>query len=202
MTERKWTEKALSDANDRLARAAVEMKRSNDDLAQFAHAASHDLQEPLRMVSGFLKLLREQYAMQLDDKAREYVAYSVEGAMRISQLISDLLAYSQVERKGHELIPTDANQALAAALANLRGSIEESQAEVNCGQMPMVVADSMQLMQLFQNLIGNAVKFRSTERPCRVRIAVASESEQWTFSVRDNGIGIPPNATERIFVVF
>ncbi len=195
ITERTETEEALK-------KAASDLKRSNEDLAQFAHAASHDLQEPLRMVNGFLKLLRDQYSPNLDEKAREYIGYSVEGATRMSQLIADLLAYSQVERKGQELTSTDAGMVLAGALANLRESIAEAQATVTCDRLPTVMADAVQLMQVFQNLIVNAVKFRSPERTCQVHVGVREEGDRWVFSVSDNGIGIPRDAFDRIFVIF
>jgi PAS domain S-box-containing protein len=189
-------------AEEALRHVAEELERSNEDLQQFANVASHDLQEPLRMVSGFLKLLEDRYAPQLDDKANEYIGYSVEGATRMSQLITDLLAYSRVGSKGKELRPTDADKALAGAMANLRGSIQEAGATVTHEELPTVKADSTQVMQLFQNLIGNAIKFRSPDRPCQVHISAKQSEGQWVFAVRDNGIGIPPEQSERVFVIF
>ncbi|MCY2926881.1 MAG: ATP-binding protein [Planctomycetota bacterium] len=175
-----------------LRRADAELKRSNEDLAQFAYVAGHDLQEPLRMVRGFLALLKEQYAAQLE----------VDGATRMSQLITDLLTYSRVGRKGSPVHPTDANAPLAAALANLRGSIELAQATVGHAPLPTVLADASQLTQLFQNLIGNALKFRCPDRPCRIDVTAESRQGHWEFSVRDNGIGIPPAARDRVFLIF
>jgi PAS domain S-box-containing protein len=195
ITERKRAEEALR-------RSAEELARSNEDLEQFARIASHDLQEPLRAVCGFLKLLQERYEPQLDDEAKELIGCSVEGATRMSQLISDLLAYSRVDRKGKEARPTDAGKALIAAMANLHGSIQEAGVTVIHEELPMVQADSLQLLQLFQNLIGNAIKFRSPDRPCQVHINARAECGQWLFSVRDNGIGIPREAFERVFVIF
>ncbi|HYK88034.1 MAG TPA: PAS domain S-box protein [Acidobacteriota bacterium] len=206
ITDRKRTEAALREAYEtlerRVAERTAELARSNEDLEQFAHVAGHDLQEPLRMVNGFLKLLEERYGPQLDDKAREYIGYSVEGATRMSQLITDLLAYSRVDRKGKELQPTDAGKALANALANLRGRIQEAGAKVTNDELPTVKGDSSQLSQLFQNLIGNAIKFRLPDRPCLVHVGAASDGGRWLFSVRDNGIGIPEEAYDRVFVIF
>jgi light-regulated signal transduction histidine kinase (bacteriophytochrome) len=185
-----------------LARTVQELERSNRDLEQFAHVASHDLQEPLRMISGFLKLLSDRYEPQLDEKAREYIGYTVEGATRMSQLITDLLAYSRVATKGKNPVPVDANLPLEAALANLRGSIEEAGATVTHDELPSVVGDVSQLTQLFQNLIGNAIKFRSPDRPCQVHIDAEKKEGKWVFAVRDNGIGIDPKQNDRIFVIF
>ncbi len=189
-------------AEEALRRSAEELARSNEDLEQFARVASHDLQEPLREVCGFLKLLQERYESQLDDKAKEFIGYSVEGATRMSQLITDLLAYSRVDRNSKEVRPTDSGKALAAAMANLNGSIQEAGVTVFHEELPMVQADSWQLLQLFQNLVGNSIKFRSPDRPCQVRIAARAECGQWLFSVQDNGIGIPREAFERVFVIF
>jgi two-component system CheB/CheR fusion protein len=195
VAERKQAEEAVR-------QAAKELERSNEDLAQFAHVASHDLQEPLRMVTGFLKLLQERYESQLDDKAKEYIGYSVDGATRMSQLIIDLLALSRVASKGKELQPTDSGKALAIALANLRVSIQDAGATVTYDELPTIKADSTQLTQLLQNLIGNALKFRTPDRPCQVHVGVEKKDDQWVFSVRDNGIGIPKQAFDRIFVIF
>jgi light-regulated signal transduction histidine kinase (bacteriophytochrome) len=138
----------------------------------------------------------------LDEKAHQYVAYSVQGAQRMSQLITDLLEFSRVDRKGRELQATDANELLADALANLRASIAEAGAQVTHDPMPTVQADATQLGQLFQNLIGNAIKFRDPARPCQVHVAARKDGRQWVFSVRDNGIGIDPKQHDRVFVIF
>ncbi len=206
ITRRRQAEAALQEANDTLERhvaeRTAELARSNEDLQQFAYVASHDLQEPLRMVNGFMKLLRDRYEAQLDDKAKEYIAFSVEGATRMSQLIVDLLAYSRVDRKGTALRPTDANTVLLGALGNLRGSAQEAGVTVTHDQLPTVNGDASQLAQVFQNLIGNAIKFRSPDRPCQVHVGAEQQGGRWVFSVRDNGIGISPQHAERIFVIF
>jgi PAS domain S-box-containing protein len=195
VTERKLAEEAMR-------RTAEDLKRSNEDLEQFAYVASHDLQEPLRAVSGFLKLLEDRYRPQLDDRAREYIDFSVEGALRMSSLIHDLLAYSRVGRKGRPAQPTDANGALAAALTSLRGSIENASAAITRDELPTVHADPTQLAQVFQNLIGNAIKFRHPDRSCQIHVCARKEADHWVFSVRDNGIGIDPKQRDRIFVIF
>jgi PAS domain S-box-containing protein len=195
VTERKRTEVALQ-------RIADELKRSNQDLEQFAYAASHDLQEPLRMINGFLQLLKERYGANLDQKAKEYIEFAVDGSNRMHQLIRDLLEFSRVERKGRILQPTDANQALKAAIANLNKSILEANAMVTADELPVVLGDAVQLSQLFQNLIGNALKFRSAEQACRVHISARRLGAHWRFSVYDNGIGIDPGDRDRIFVIF
>jgi PAS domain S-box-containing protein len=195
ITKRKRAEEALR-------RAAEDLARSNEDLAQFAYVASHDLQEPLRAVSGFLQLLQSRYQSQLDDRAREYIRYSIEGAKRMSALISDLLAYSRIERRGRERETVEADSAVATALADLRASIEESGAQITRDDLPAVCADPTELAQLFQNLIGNAIKFRKSAGPCVIHISSTRQENVTVFSVRDNGIGIPRDQHERIFVIF
>ncbi|MFB3891917.1 MAG: ATP-binding protein [Phycisphaerae bacterium] len=206
VTELMKAQRALQEANEnlerRVAERTAELARSNADLEQFAYAASHDLQEPLRMVNSFLKLLEKQYGPQLDDKAHEFIGFAVEGATRMSHLIRDLLEYSRVDRKGRKPEPTDSEKALGDALANLGSVIEESSAAVTHDALPTVMADPTQLMQLFQNLVGNAVKFRSPDRPCKVHIAAAKKDGKWEFSIADNGIGIDAAQRERIFEVF
>jgi PAS domain S-box-containing protein len=195
ITERKQAEEALH-------RMAEDLARSNQDLEQFAYVASHDLQEPLRMVSGFLKLLRDRYAPQLNGEANEFISFSVDGATRMSQLINDLLAYSRVGMRGKEPEPIEANSALAGAMASLRGSIEDAGAAITHDELPAVNAEFTQLSQLFQNLIGNAIKFRKPDQPCQIHVGAQKEAGQWAFSVRDNGIGIDPKQHERVFVIF
>jgi PAS domain S-box-containing protein len=189
-------------AEDAMQRSAENLRRSNEDLQQFAYAVSHDLQEPLRMVSGFLRLLEERYQPQLDERARKYISYAVEGATRMSQLITDLLAYSRVDRQAKELQPTDANASLASALSNLRTRIEEASATISHDELPIVLADGSQLVQLFQNLIGNAIKFRNIGRSCRVDIGALKQDSEYVFSVCDNGIGIAEEDFDRIFTIF
>ena len=194
ITERKLAEAALLQRTEELA-------RSNTELVQFAYVASHDLQEPLRMVSSYVQLLARRYAGKLDSDADEFIAFAVDGAKRMQNMINDLLAFSRVTTKGHEFKPVEADAALKLALANLKVAIEESQASVTFDPLPVVNADSAQLTQLFQNLIGNAIKFRRKEPP-QVHVSVEKRAKDWEFSVRDNGIGIEPQHLERIFVIF
>ena len=157
---------------DRLRAAGAELTRSNQELEQFAYVASHDLQEPLRKVSSFAQLLAAQYQGKLDAHADEFIGYMVDGAQRMQTLIQNLLAYSRLGRKGQPFAPADGNAVLKQALANLQGAIEESGAVVTSAPLPTVLADEVQLVQLFQNLIGNAIKFRGAEKP---RIQVGAE---------------------------
>jgi PAS domain S-box-containing protein len=194
VTARKRAERALE------ARAQ-ELARSNADLEQFANVASHDLQEPLRMVASYTQLLAKRYGGQLDPRADRWIGYAVDGANRMQTLINDLLAYSRVGTRGSELLPVSVEAAVEAALANLRIAIREAGAEVTYTPLPVVQGDGTQLIQLFQNLIGNAVKFRGEQAP-RVVVTATRDADEWVFSVQDNGIGIPPEFTERIFVIF
>ena len=188
-------------ADAALRAAHEELKRSNSELEQFAYVASHDLQEPLRMVASYTQLLQRRYDAKLDEDAREFMVYIVDGATRMKQLIEDLLAYSRVGTKGKDFKPVASESALRRALFNLRAATEEAGAVVTYDTMPSVDADEMQLAQLFQNLIGNALKFRSASVP-RIHIGVAEGADEWTLEVRDNGIGIEPQYYERIFMVF
>ena len=194
ITERKRYE-------DALRQQAEELARSNAELEQFAYVASHDLQEPLRMVSSYTQLLARRYKDKLDSDADEFIHYAVDGANRMQTLINDLLAYSRVGTRGRELAPTDTASVFEAARDNLLRAIEESGAEVTSGELPTVMGDETQLVQLFQNLIGNAIKFRG-ERPVRVHMEAERRDGEWLFSVRDNGIGIDSQYAERIFVIF
>ncbi len=182
-----------------LTRQALE--RSNRDLQEFAYVASHDLQEPLRMVASYLQLLEARHREKLDEEAKEFIAYAVDGAQRMKQLINDLLAYARVTTRSQPLKPIDSEAVLQKALANLALNIEETSAIIEHEPLPMVPADEVQLLQLFQNLIGNALKFRKENAP-RIRISAVEEGEAWRFSVEDNGIGIDPAYTERIFTIF
>lgn len=179
----------------------AELARSNAELEQFAYVASHDLKEPLRMVGSFTELLARRYQGKLDKDADEYIGFMLDGVRRMQQLINDLLAYSRITRGGQALTLTAADAALAAALANLKQAIGESAATVSADPLPPVYANASQLMQLFQNLIGNAIKFRAEAAPV-VHISAQRRSEQWLFSVQDNGIGIEPQYRERIFAIF
>jgi PAS domain S-box-containing protein len=188
-------------AQEALERQARELARSNAELEQFAYVASHDLQEPLRMMASFTQLLARRYRGQLDDDADEFMSYITDGATRMQRLINDLLTYSRVGRLGTEFAPTDCNAVFAATGAHLRAAMEESQATVTADPLPTVLADETQLIQLFQNLIGNAIKFRS-ERPVQVHVGALRQGRRWQFFVRDNGIGIEPQYAERIFLIF
>lgn len=188
------------------AEAALELRteelvRSNSELEQFAYVASHDLQEPLRMVSSYTQLLAQRYKGKLGSDADDFIAYSVDGARRMQTLIQDLLAYSRLNTRRKFLAPTDCGMALDKALTNLRAPVEESGAVITRDPLPTVLADASQIAQLFQNLIGNAIKYRS-ERPPRIHISAATQGDRWTFTVRDNGIGIEQQYAERIFVIF
>jgi PAS domain S-box-containing protein len=189
-------------AAEQLLRKVAELHRSNDDLRQFAYVASHDLQEPLRMVASFTQLLSRRYTGRLDADADEFIAYAVDGANRMQRLIQDLLAYSRVSTKGQPLLRTSSAEALNLAVLNLHTAIEESGAVVTHDVMPDVAADRVQLIQLFQNLVGNAIKYRGATVP-RIHIATARSAENdWRFSVTDNGIGIEAQYFDRIFGVF
>jgi PAS domain S-box-containing protein len=189
-------------ADAQLLQYVRELNRSNEELGQFAYVASHDLQEPLRMVASYTQLLSRRYKGKLDADADEFIAYAVDGASRMQQLIKDLLEYSQVATKGRELIETSSEKSLQQALLNLRGAIAESGAAVTSDPMPMVLADEAQLVQLFQNLIGNAIKYRRVGTP-QVHISAAKDADQsWTCSVRDNGLGIEPQYFDKIFGMF
>ena len=194
ITARKLAEAALRQAHDELA-------RSNAELEQFAYVASHDLQEPLRMVSSYTQLLLRRYGERFDGDAKEFMDYIVDGAARMKQLIEDLLAYSRVGTRGREFGPVACEEALGKALVNLRGAIESCGATVTRDPLPLLEADDSQLAQLFQNLIGNALKFHGAEAP-RVHIGAVERETEWEFFVRDNGIGIEPEYFERIFLVF
>lgn len=184
-----------------LNQQADELKRSNADLEQFAYVASHDLQEPLRMVSGFTGLLKRRYGGKLDADADEYIEFAVSGANRMQALINDLLSYSRVGREEVAAKAVDTQVALDQALANLQSAIEDQSAMVSCGQLPTVWANHGMLVRLFQNLISNALKFCKAERPI-VRIQALARGGDWVFSVADNGIGIDPQYQDRIFLIF
>jgi PAS domain S-box-containing protein len=189
-------------AEAHLLQKVEELNRSNQELAQFAYIASHDLQEPLRMVASYTQLLSKRYKGKLDSDADEFIAFAVDGATRMQRLIQDLLAYSRVGTKGRDLVDTASEDALEQALTNLGGAIEEGGALVTHDPLPTVLADAGQLIQLFQNLVGNAIKYQSPGVP-RVHISAARNGEKkWLFSVKDNGLGIDPRYFERIFGMF
>jgi len=182
-------------------RAADELRRSNKELEQFAYVASHDLQEPLRMVAGYTQLLAKRYGNILDQRAKEYIGFAVDGAKRMQGLIEDLLTYSRVGSKGKSFALTDCDAVLGKTLAGLRVGMQECGATVSHDPLPTVMGDEFQLGQLFQNLLGNAIKYRNSAPP-QVHVSCKQETEQWTFAVQDNGIGIEPQYRERIFQIF
>jgi light-regulated signal transduction histidine kinase (bacteriophytochrome) len=195
ITERRQAEEALVDRTK-------ELGRSNAELEQFAYVASHDLQEPLRMVSSYVQLFAKRYQGQVDEQADKYIQYAVEGARRMSLLIGGLLEYSRVGRQDLTPRVVNAELALEQAMSNLRAVFEETGAEVSHDPLPDVVADAAQLMQVLQNLLGNAVKFRRAGVPPRVRVTATRGEGEWLFAVEDNGIGIAAQHAERVFVIF
>jgi PAS domain S-box-containing protein len=182
-------------------RSETELRRSNEELERFAYVASHDLQEPLRMVGSYVQLLAKRYRGKLDADADDYIGFALDGALRMQRLIEDLLAFSRVGTRGAALLATDADVVLETALGSLKLAIEEAAGAVTHDRLPTVLADAGQLEHLFLNLISNAIKFRRAEPP-RVHVAAARGDGVWRFSVRDNGIGIEPQYFERIFILF
>lgn len=191
----------LERANGTLKKQALELERSNAELEQFAYVASHDLQEPLRMVASYTQLLAKRYRGRLEADADEFIDYAVDGVNRMQSLIQDLLAFSKLGKRERAFEVTDCSRVLGDALANLRTAIEESGAAVTHDPLPELTADGQQLTQLFQNLIGNAIKFRNHDAP-RVHVSATRQGKDWLFSVSDNGIGFDPQFGERIFVIF
>ena len=174
---------------------------SNKELEQFAYVASHDLQEPLRMVASYTQLLSDRYHGQLDEKADKYITYAVNGAKRMQGLINDLLAFSRIGTRGKPFVAIDSTILVHEIIQGLGRAIEESAAQIIVGELPIVIADRTQLGQVFQNLIGNAVKFHS-EAPPRIEISSRRGAGVWEFCVADNGIGIDSKFYDRIFVIF
>jgi PAS domain S-box-containing protein len=190
------------DTERKLAETVHELQRSNQDLEQFAYIASHDLQEPLRMVASYTQLLARRYQGRLDADADEFIAYAVDGAKRMQRLIQDLLMFSRIGTQAMPLHETCAETALQQAITNLRVSIQESGALVSHEALPKVLANEPQLIQLFQNLIGNAIKYQKAGKPEIVVTAARMNSKKWLFEVRDNGIGIDAVHYKRIFGMF
>jgi light-regulated signal transduction histidine kinase (bacteriophytochrome) len=185
-----------------LLKTVGELKRSNDELKHFAYVASHDLQEPLRMVASYTQLLAKRYRGKLDSDADDFIAYAVDGCNRMQQMIRDLLTYSGAGTSAIGLQTISSELALHAALANLRVAIEESGALVSHDSLPTVTTDDSQLTQVFQNLVGNAIKYRGPEVP-RIHVSARTDGrKERIFSVRDNGMGIDPQYFDRIFVLF
>ena len=185
----------------RVNERTADLLRSNEELRQFAYVASHDLQEPLRMIGSYTQLLARRYQGQLDEKADKYIAYAVDGVTRMQTLIQDLLGYSRVGAQEQNFQETPANEAVDIALVNLSAAVKDSGATITVDPLPTLLADAPQLVSLFQNLIGNAIKYRSDKPPC-VHIHARQQDQQWLFSIKDNGIGIDPQFAERIFVIF
>ena len=196
-----WDVTARTEAEEALKRTAAELARSNRDLEQFAYVASHDLQEPLRMVTSYLQLLERRYRDALDSDAQDFIGYAVDGAARMQHLINDLLAYSRVGTHRKEFARVDCSVVLRQALANLHAAVRETGATVTHDPLPSVLGDPVQLMQLLQNLIGNAIKFRGDGVP-QVHVGAEASDGEWVFSVRDNGIGIDPAEAQGLFVIF
>jgi PAS domain S-box-containing protein len=194
ITERKRAEAALQ-------KTAEDLRRSNRDLEQFAYVASHDLQEPLRAVGGYVKLLQLRFPDKLDAKAQGYIAGAFDGVTRMERLISDLLAFSRVATRGDAFLPADLEDALGQALRNLEARLKSAQAIVARDPLPTLAVDAGQIRQLFQNLVGNAIKFHG-EQPPKIHIAAKRQDGRWEFPVRDNGIGIEPQYFEKIFQIF
>jgi PAS domain S-box-containing protein len=192
---------ARARAEQARARYAADLARSNRELEQFAYVASHDLQEPLRMVTSYLELVRERYEPVLDAKGRSWIGYAVDGAARMKELIEALLRYSRAGRRTRPFEPTDLAQVVADALLNLQAAVREAGAAVRVGPLPVVRGDRVQLTQLVQNLVGNALKFRGP-RPAEVDIEAERAGAGWRIAVRDNGIGIDPKFRDRLFVLF
>ncbi|WP_161557921.1 sensor histidine kinase [Micromonospora sicca] len=187
---------------DALEQQAAELRRSNEDLEQFAYVASHDLQGPLRKVASFCQMLQRRYDDQLDDRARQYISYAVDGATRMQDLINELLAFSRIGRVYSDDREVDLAEVFARAESDLSGPIAEADAEVVADPLPVVHGDPTLLTMLWQNLLGNAVKFRSPDRTPRIRVTVAEDATGWTFGVADNGIGIDPRYADKIFLIF
>jgi signal transduction histidine kinase len=186
---------------EQMRRQASELTRSNTELEQFAYVASHDLQEPLRMITGYTNLLAKRYAGKLDQDANEFMAFAVNGAKRMHVLINDLLSYSRVGTNAKPLMRTNCEEILDRTLASLQVATKESGASITHDELPTVLADETQIGQLFQNLVGNAIKYRG-KNPPQIHVGCKRDGGYWLFSVKDNGIGIDPQYSERIFVIF
>ncbi len=198
-TTRDVTERKIARA--KLNKTLSDLKRSNTDLEQFAYVASHDLQEPLRMINGYLDLIKRKYKGKLDSDMDNYIELVVSGAYRMQLLIDDLLKYSRVGNHANPLIPTECENILDQSLSNLKTSIDDSGAVVTHDPLPTLIADGSQLVHVFQNLISNAIKFKDGKPP-RIHISAKKDGSEWLFSVADNGIGIEPEFFDRIFVIF
>ena len=191
----------IKKTEDELKRLSEELARSNAELKDFAYIASHDLKKPLQSIESFAKLLARRYKGKLDAKADEFISYIFEGVQRLQMLIKDLLEYSQIETKAKNIKPTDCSFIVEEAMSNLKTAIDESDAVVTYNKLPTIMSDPQQMVSLFQNLIDNAIKFRSNNAPI-VRISAERKGNEWLFSICDNGIGIDPKNFEKIFAMF
>jgi PAS domain S-box-containing protein len=189
-------------AEEQLRATAADLERSNRDLEQFAYVASHDLQEPLRMVASYTQLLARRYKGRLDQDADEFIGFAVDGALRMQELINDLLTFSRVGSRALELQPVDAGEVVDRVIADLAGAMKDSGATVTRDDLPVVQADATQLQQLFQNLVANGIKFRRPDVPPSVHVSARRAGTGWSFAVSDNGIGIEPQYLDRIFALF
>ena len=196
-----WAEQERLKAMEKLRQTTLELERSNTELQQFAYVASHDLTEPLRMVVSYLELLTSRTRGKLGDEEKEFIGCAVDGARRMQTLIQDLLAYARVDTRGRPLEPTDCDRVLESVLANLKVAIEESHTVITHDRLPVVQGDAVQLTQVFQNLIGNAIKFHGKAEP-KIFVGVKQEKNEWIFQVKDNGIGIDSRNFSRIFILF
>lgn len=202
ITDRVQAEEALRASRSELVSQIEQLARSNKELEQFAYVASHDLQEPLRTVSGYLQLLQGRHQDALDEDANEFISYAVKAAARMKQLIEDLLAFSRVGTTAKEPAPTACDVVITEVLDSLELAIDDANAMVTHDPLPVVSADAGQLMQLLQNLISNALKYRHADRDPVIHISAEQREGEWVFSVKDNGIGIEDKYAERIFVIF
>jgi light-regulated signal transduction histidine kinase (bacteriophytochrome) len=200
--ELKSSEEALRKSKEQLKLTVKKIERSNKELQKFADVVSHDLHEPLRTVSSFIDLLAKRYKGQLDEKADRYIAFALEGVDRMSKMISDLAAYAKIGTHTREFTPADLEEILKQVKASLNKSVEESNTEITHDPLPQIDGEETQLAQLFQNLIGNAIKFRKKDVPPRVHISSELKEKEWLFGVHDNGFGISPEFHDRIFVIF
>ncbi len=192
---------ARKKAEDGLREYAENLKQSNAELEQFAYIASHDLQEPLRMIASYLQLLENRYKGRLDQDADDFINFAVDGANRLQHMINDLLVFSRVQTRGKPLVRAESEKALQNAIDNLEMTIQETKAEIQRGQLPVVGADASQLTLLFQHLLSNSLKFRSKAKP-KIKISASEKEGQHEFCIEDNGIGLDPSQAERAFVIF
>ncbi len=201
MEEHQVADNVLREREEQLKKTNADLMRSNKELEQFAYIASHDLQEPLRMVASYLQLLEQRYKGKLDQNADEFIGYAVGGAVRMQRMINDLLDYSRVGTRGNSLAPVDCNAVLEQAKANLGLKIQEAGAVITHDPLPVVQADTSQLVQVFQNLLSNSIKFRGGDKPV-IHVSAEHKENGWLFSVRDNGIGFDPAYADKIFTIF